>query len=219
MPLEEQVAGTKKVLTDALERVGVNVESMEFFAEISMIAAISAPAGRYFEALKLCEKGIPEKLQVQWRISRDGLQSTDLVRKDAATSFSSVPPWISLLAGILLAPFVTTAAILNFLPLAGALWAGKKIPDERNVITLWRILVGVPLFFLWFVAIFAGLALAGRGSWLLLFLILTMLGWCAYQLARQLLVSGLNGIRFPGLRRKYLDFQKALFAEMRNHEP
>jgi len=217
LPLAAQVEEAKKIVTTGLEKVGINVESVGYFAEISMIAEMAAPAGRYFEALKLCEKGIPEKLQVQWRPLRDELQSSGLVHNEAATAFSSAPPWISLVGGAVLSLFVMVAELIHFLPLGGALWAGKKFPDERNVITLWRLLVGVPLFFLWFVAVFAGLALTGKSLWIAFFLLLTVMGWLAYQPARQLLVAGWNGIRFPGLRRKYLEFQKALFEEMRNH--
>ena len=217
LPPGEQISETKRAVTEALEKVGVNVESMEYFGEISMIGAMTAPAGRYFEALKLCEKGIPEKLQAPWRTLRDGLQSKDLVHSEAATSFSPVPPWISVLGAIFLAPFVAAAALLNFLPLGGAFWAGKKFPDERNVITLWRILVGAPLFFLCFAAVTLGLVLAGRGVWIVLFLLLTVIGWLAYHPARQLLVAGWNGIRFPSLRRQYLEFRDLLFEEMRNH--
>ncbi len=217
VPLEEQVAETKRVVTKALEKVGVNVESMEYLAEIHMIAAMAAPKGRYFEALKGCEKKIPEKLQWQWHVLRDDLQSSNLARSEAATTFSEASPWISLLGGILLALLVAAGALLNFLPLSGAFWAGKKFPDERNVITLWRILVGVPLFFLWFVSITLGLVLLGKELWIVFFLLLTGMGWLVYQPARQLLVSAWNGIRFPELRRKYLEFRETLFQEMRNY--
>jgi 1-acyl-sn-glycerol-3-phosphate acyltransferase len=217
LPLAEQVEEAKKIVTTGLEQVGINVESIEDFAEISMIAAMAAPAGRYFEALKLCERGIPEKLQIHWRALRDELASSDLVRSEAAAAFSSASPWISLAEGIVLSPFVAAAALVNFLPLGGAFWAGKKFPDERNVITLWRILVGVPMFFLWFVAVFAGLAVTVRSLWIVFFLLLSVVGWHAYQPTRQLLVAGWNAVRFPGLRRKYLEFQKALFEEMGNH--
>jgi 1-acyl-sn-glycerol-3-phosphate acyltransferase len=215
--LEEQVQETKRVVTVALEKVGINVESTEYFTEISTIAAMAAPPGRYFEALKLCEKGIPEKLEVPWGILRDELQSSDLLHSEAAPVFSSVPPWISVLGGVFLAPLVVVGAILNFVPLGGAWWAAKKFPDERNVITLWRLLVGVPLFLLWFVAVALALVLMGRELWIVFFLLLTVIGWVGYQPARQLLVSGWNGTRFPELRGKYLELQRVLFEEMRNH--
>ena len=77
--------------------------------------------------------------------------------------------------------------------------------------------MGVPLFFFWFVAVSLGFVLAGKNLWIVFFFLLTLMGWIAYQPGRQLLVSGWNGIRFPGLRRKYLEFQRVLREEMRNH--
>ena len=168
--------------------------------------------------MKLCEKEIPENLRASWNALRHGLQSSDLKESEAAEIFSSVPPWISLFAGIMLALFAVAGAAVNFLPLAGAYWAGKKLPDAPNVITLWRILVGVPLFFLWFAASFAGLAVAGKPAWFLVFLLLTAIGCLAYQPARQFLLAGWNGIRFPELRRQYLEFRAPLFEELAKHE-
>jgi 1-acyl-sn-glycerol-3-phosphate acyltransferase len=217
LPWEAQVTDTKRTVTDRLEKVGVNVESAEYWAEIGMIAAMVEPAGRFFEALKFCEKGIPDKLQAAWRELYGELQSSELLRSEAVTPFSSVSPLISLAGGILLLPLLAATALVNCLPLGGAFWAGKKFPDERNVITLWRILVGVPLFFFWFVAVSLGFVLAGKNLWIVFFFLLTLMGWIAYQPGRQLLVSGWNGIRFPGLRRKYLEFQRVLREEMRNH--
>jgi len=217
VPAEEQIAEAKRAVTHALEEVGVNVDSAEYFAEISTMAAMAAPEGRYFETLKLCQESIPEKLQAPWRALYEGLQSSNLVHSEAAAAFSAPPPWISLLGGICLVPLVAGAAILNFAPLAGAYWAGKRFPDERNVVTLWRILVGAPLFLLWFVAVTLGLILMGRAVGVVFFLILAVGGWLAYQPARQLLVAGWNGMRFPELRRKSMDFREALFTEMRSH--
>jgi hypothetical protein len=192
---------------------------MKYLEEISKIAAMAEPRGRYFDVLKLCEKGIPDRLQVPWRAMRDELQASNVVRSEAATSFSPLLSRASLLGGILLALLAAIAALLNLLPLGGAYLAGKKFPDARNVITLWRILVGVPLFFLWFVAMVAGLVLAGEGQWIVFFLSMTVIGWLSYRPARQLLIAGWNGTRFPGLRRRYLEFREALLEEMGHHGP
>jgi 1-acyl-sn-glycerol-3-phosphate acyltransferase len=215
---EEHPAKAKKAITRALETLGINAESAEYFEELRMIARVALPGRSYFHAMKLCERGIPEELQASWVALRDEMRGSNLKQSEAASAFSAAPPWISLFAGILFAPFVAVGATLNFLPLAGAYWAGKKFSDAPNVITLWRILAGVPLFFLWFVAVFAGLAIAGRGAWILVFLLLTEMGWLAYQPMRQFLVAGWNGIRFPELRGQYLEFQKLLLTELGKHE-
>jgi hypothetical protein len=48
--------------------------------------------------------------------------------------------------------------------------------------------------------------------------LLTVLGWLEYRATRQFLVAGSNGIRFPELRRRYLEFQKLLIQELGKHE-
>jgi len=217
LPEEEQLAEAKRTIERALEDVGVNAESAEYFEELRMIARTAAPEVSYFRAMKLCEKEIPEELRLQWKELREGLTASHLKWSEAAIPFSPASPWMSLFVGTLLSPLVAGGAVVNFLPIAAAYWAGKKLPDAPNVITLWRILVGAPLFFLWFVAVFAGLMVEGRRAWFLVFFLLTAIGWLAYQPARQFLIAGWNGIRFPALRRQYLEFQKLLLQELSKH--
>jgi 1-acyl-sn-glycerol-3-phosphate acyltransferase len=214
---EAQLSQAKKAITRALEDVGINVESVDYFEELRAIARMASPGGSYFRAMKLCEKGIPRELQGAWDALRDGIRGSNLKQCEATSPFSMASPWISLFAGILLAPLVTAAAAMNSLPLAGAYWAGRKFPDAPNVIALWRILVGAPLFFLWFVTVLTALAAAGRGVWFILFFMLTVVGWLAYQRGRQLIVAGWNGIRFPQLRSKYVEFQRLLVEVLRDH--
>lgn len=217
LPGEEGLGEAKIAITSALENVGINVESTECFDELRLLGAIASARGSYFHAMKLAEKGIPPGLQAPWEVLRDKLRTSHLNRHNAASAFTSVAPWTSIFAGILLALLVAGGATLNFLPLCGAYWAGKKFPDAPNVITLWRILIGAPLFLLWFPAVLTVLTVTGRGTWFLGFVLLTGIGWLAYQPARRFLVAGWNGVRFPELRTKYLDFQKLLLEEVRNH--
>ena len=214
---EAQLAQAKEAITRALEDVGVNVESVDYFEERRAIARMASPGGSYFHTMKLCEKGIPRELQGAWDALRDGIRANNLKQSEAASPFSMASPWTSLFAGVLLAPFVAAAAAINSLPLFAAYWAGKKFPDAPNVVALWRILVGAPLFFLWFVAVLAALVAVERGVWFLVFFMLTMIGWLAYQRGRQLFVAGWNGIRVPQLRNKYLEFQRLLVEVLRNH--
>jgi len=215
---EEPLADVKNSITRGLENVGINVDSMEYFEELQTIGAMALDRRSNFHAMKLCEKGIPERLRLSWEVLREGMRSSDLIHSKAASTFSIFAPWISLLAGLILAPLVAVAALLNFPPLAGAYWAGKKFPDAPNVITLWRVLVGAPLLCFWFAAVFAGLAVAGKAAWFALFFLLTILGWLAYGPVRQFLVTAWNGLRFRELRRQYLEFHKLFLEELSKHE-
>lgn len=215
----ERIVEAKRAISQALENVGLNAESTERFEELRMIAKVASLGGSHFHAMKRCEKGIPERLQAPWTKLREALRATsNLKRSEAAAAFMPTSPWISLFAGVLLAPFVALAAALNFVPLTAAYWAGKKFPDGPNVITLWRILIGAPLFFLWFVFLLMGLTITGRSVWFLSFILLTLIGWVAYYPMRQYLVAGWNGIRLPRLRWQYLEFQGLLLAELAKHE-
>jgi 1-acyl-sn-glycerol-3-phosphate acyltransferase len=213
------VAEAKKDISRALENVGINVESEKYFEELRMIGRIASPGGSYFRTMKICEKAIPEALRAPWAELQEAVRLADNVKQsEAARAFKVTSPWVSLLAGMVLAPFVAMAAAFNFLPLGGAYWASKKFADGPNVITLWRMLIGAPLLILWFVAVFAGSVIAGTTPWYLLYLLLTLAGWLAYQPMRQYLIAGHNGIRFPKLRRRYLKFQKLLSQELGKHE-
>lgn len=77
-----------------------------------------------------------------------------IYRSEGAARYQGVPlfgqgsTWLSLIQYGLLTPFVLLAGVLNVLPLAGGYAAAKKMADDRNVVALWRILVGTPLFVL-----------------------------------------------------------------------
>jgi 1-acyl-sn-glycerol-3-phosphate acyltransferase len=227
-PLEEErvlqgerdryLAEMKHFLTHALEGVGINVDSPEYFEELQILATMALPNRGSFRAMKLCEPGIPEPLRSSWNLLRAKMQARGFAESTAARPFTGVSPWLSLCAGLALAPFVGIGALLNFLPLAGAYWAGKKLSDAPNVITLWRILAGVPLFVFWFVLVFAALVVAGKAVWFLFFVVLTVIAWQAYALERQLLCAGWNGVRFHDLRRQYLEFRRAFLQELDKHE-
>ncbi|MFO1533156.1 MAG: hypothetical protein ABR562_05605, partial [Thermoplasmatota archaeon] len=54
-----------------------------------------------------------------------------------------------------LAPAVAAGIALNAGPWCVAAWAAKKFPDDTNVISLWKILAGLPAFTLWAVVVVA----------------------------------------------------------------
>jgi 1-acyl-sn-glycerol-3-phosphate acyltransferase len=215
---DQHLAEIKHSLTHALEDIGINADSAEYFEQLQILATMALPARGFFRAMKFCEPGIPEPLRTSWNALRTDMQAHGFTRSTAARPFIDVSPWLSLCAGLALAPLVGIGAVLNVLPLAGAYWAGKKLSDAPNVITLWRILAGLPLFVFWFVVVFAALAVAGKTVWFLFFLVLTVIAWLAYAPARQLLFAGWNGVRFPDLRRQYLEFRRAFQQELDKHE-
>jgi len=215
---EQHFAAVKSLLTQALESVGINMDSAEYFEELQLLATMVLPDRNGFLAMKICENGIPEPLRSSWNTLHGRMLATNLKRSAAASAFTEASPWLSLCAGLALTPLVCIGALLNPLPLGGAYWAGKKLSDGPNVITLWRILAGVPLFAVWIVAILTVLVVTGNAVWFLLFVPFTAMAWVAYAPARQSLLAGWNGMRFPKLRREYLEFRRAFLQELDKHE-
>ena len=62
-------------------------------------------------------------------------------------------PWLYGIALAALGPMVLVAGLVNGVPLLGGYLAGRILPDDTNVIALWRILVGFPLFVAWVLAL------------------------------------------------------------------
>ena len=56
------------------------------------------------------------------------------------------PAVFYLAAFLVICPIVFAAIALNLPALIAGWYAGKKFPDGRNVVSLWKILVGVPVF-------------------------------------------------------------------------
>jgi hypothetical protein len=108
------------------------------------------------------------------------------------------------------APIVAAALLLNLPPFLAGWFAGRKFPDDRNVISLWRILVGIPVFVLWAAAVCLGLLLQGRLLWLGLYVVATWLGLQLYYRVKKLAVAVHNGIRCRQLKFRLLAFRQTV---------
>jgi hypothetical protein len=119
------------------------------------------------------------------------------------------------LAAFLLTPFVLAAALLNAPPLFAAWLAGRKLSDGPNVITLWRILVGAPLLFLW-VAAFLAVTIALKSPLpFVAYVTSSLLGFLFYAPWKNHLRQSFNALRAPSLRTDYLLFRSKLLQELR----
>lgn len=118
------------------------------------------------------------------------------------------------LAFISLGSLVVVGGLCNLPPLLAGWWAGKKFPDGPNVISLWKILVGMPAFILWALAVAAVSLVLGKWFWLAGYLLATWLGLKNYYRVRKLAVAVHNGWRFPGLRSSLLAFRELVLQEI-----
>ncbi|HVV71741.1 MAG TPA: hypothetical protein VHI52_09620, partial [Verrucomicrobiae bacterium] len=206
----------KRSARSALEEVGVNVVSAEYQTAIQKLAYVAtlATPRSYFCSLKALEKHIPEP------ISAAGEELENRLRGKRLLLHQNVPlvPMGSLLlyslALFVFGPIVLAAMLLNAPPLAAGFLAGKKFPDDINVISLWRVLIGIPVFILWMGFIGAACIGLGHPFWLLPYAVLTWTGLQLYYRVKKLTVAVFNGLRFPELRPVMLKFRETVVSNL-----
>lgn len=191
------VAELEELIAGALESVGVNVASEAELRTLEALAFIATLEGfDYSGALKRLEGAIPDGV----RASFDALLAT--ARGSGAWLFQDVPlvPLKSLafdaLTLLALAPIVALSVLANLPPLLFGALAGRWLPDDRNVVTFWRALVGLPCAALWAAGITLTLLLKGA-PWI-------ALGYIALSIA------GVRWIR--PLKMRAVSVHNALFA-------
>jgi len=215
LPEDDRVALLHQRIVQALEGVGVQFASTEQQAQSECVAYVSTLATErsYFSSLKRLERGIPGSLraaavELEARVGRRRLlrhQGVPLVPMGPLALYAALL--------VLLTPFVVAAAALNVLPLAAASWAGWRFPDDRNVIALWRLLVGLPALVIWLIAV--GVVAGVLAEWRLLagYALLSLVGTLAWYRYKKLGVATLNGLAHPGLRAPMLAFRAAVLRE------
>lgn len=207
----------RRRLTHALESVGVNVASEEEFREASQLAyAATLGTDRSFAAtLKALEAGIPTEL----RIARDRFEAACGSRRPwrhqdvPLFPGSSVLPYA--LALVALAPFVIAGALLNLPPLLAGALAARRFADGPNVIALWRILVGVPVFGIWSLACLVSLGVALGPAWAGGYLALTAIAIAGWYRAKKLAVTVRNGLFAASLRPAALHLRDLILREVK----
>jgi len=75
---------------------------------------------------------------------------------------------------------VVAAMLLNAPPVLAGFFAGKKFPDDVNVVSLWKVLVGIPAFLIWILFACALCVGIGKAIWFLGYVIVTWLGLHLY---------------------------------------
>jgi hypothetical protein len=115
---------------------------------------------------------------------------------------------------LVMAVRVLAGALLNLPPLAIAFWAGKRFPDDTNVIALWRILTGVPLLLVWAAAWAVVAAVLGSGWLMVAYPTLTWLAISGWYRLKKLAVVAWNGTFHSGLRADALAVHHAVITSL-----
>jgi 1-acyl-sn-glycerol-3-phosphate acyltransferase len=186
----------KRRITAALESVGANFPSDEAQAEAERIACAVAlrTHGSYFATLKSMEAGVPEPLLSRWRELEPQLAAQRVLLHQGVPLFP-LGPWIlDILLMLALGPIVLAGALVNAPPLFVGWLAARKLAAEQNVIALWRILVGLPLFVVWFGVVIISLAFSAGWAWALGYALLTGTALKSLHRAKKLGVAAWNGL-------------------------
>jgi 1-acyl-sn-glycerol-3-phosphate acyltransferase len=208
----ERLKIMKRRVQTALEEVGINVASDEYQENLHRFAyaATMGTSQSYFKSLKAMERAVPEQITDSWKKLEVESRNGKLWLHQGLPLFPSVPLLVCLLELLVLGPIVMAAAVLNFPALAAGWYAGKKFPDDCNVISLWKILVGVPMFLLWVMAVIVTTLLLGKILLLLTYAAMTWLGLKFYHRFIRLAVEVHNALRQPALRREMQAFRQTV---------
>jgi 1-acyl-sn-glycerol-3-phosphate acyltransferase len=206
----------KRRMTSALESVGANfasAEAQEYAERLAYAATLGTPRS-YSASLTALEAGVPEPLLARWRELDSQLASRRVWRHQGVPLFPVGPGVFYALLLVVLGPMVLAGALVNLPPLLAGWLAGRKFADGPNVIALWRILVGVPLFVIWFGVVTILLARFGGGWWLLGYGLLTLAALKSLYRAKKLAVAVWNGLAHRSLARGAHEFHQSVLKTL-----
>ncbi len=202
--------------TNALEKVGFNVpdeKTLHLAQKFAYIATLGT-YHRYFTALKSMERELPQDVVSAWERLETKLNGRRVLRHQGVPLFATRHPWAYAILALLLAIPVLAGALLNFLPLGVARWAGRRFPDDTNIIALWQILSGVPLFILW-IAAWIIAPLATGNVWVTpVYLAITWVSIQGWYRLKKLTVAAWNGLLHSDCRSDALALQKSILHKL-----
>lgn len=200
----------KRRFTAALEAVGVNVESEERQREIERLAFVTTlgTTRSYFRSLKSLERTVPDELRSRWREIERHAGFARLWTYHGVPLFplAPLPFYVAGLAVTGLAAAV--GLVVNLLPVAAGAWAGRRFPDGPNVVSLWRMLVGIPAFVIWGAAVAVAAVWFGHPYWLAVWIACTWAGLAGWHRAVKMAVAVHNALAVPALRAPALEFHR-----------
>lgn len=204
-----------RVLTNGLETVGLDCETLEVRTAIETMA-YAATLGQkdigYAQALHALRDMPVGDLKTLQEAARDnGLlfhQGIPLVPTRSAALYA--------LLWLILTPLVCAAAILNFPVVAAARWAPARLADGPNVISMWRALAGVGMACLW-VPVMIGTSLSHFGAIpAVSYVALSWWGLKSLYRWKKLSVAVWNAMKMPLLlSRQFLALHETIVVETR----
>jgi hypothetical protein len=166
-------------ITRSLEEIAVEADNTAMLHRVEALSALAAEdvdETRWRVQKVLTEAGHAVDLANVAVLLETGVA----VDRAGVPRFSRRGPFWNLGWLALQLPIVAAAFLLNFVPIAGAWLAGRRLADARNTIALWRILVGAPLAVLWLFTVLT-LGVIRHSVWVpVSYAAITTLGLIAY---------------------------------------
>ncbi len=199
-----------------LEAVGINVPTAQYQETIQQLAYAStlATPRSYFKSLKALEREMPVPIRQAGEKLQPELNRAKLWYHQGVPLFPMGSAGLYCLALLLLAPLTATGILLNLPPYLAGWYAGRKFPDDRNVISLWKLLVGAPVLCLWLVAVTVSCLALGRPLWLFAYAGLSWLALVMYYRVKKLAVAVHNVLVCPHLRKQVLNFRDTVLQNL-----
>lgn len=214
-----QVIELRRRFNRALEGVGFNVATAahQHDAERLAYAATLGTARSYAENLKNLEREIPAAMSAAFAKFQAASSGMKLARHQGVPLFAGRAVGLYALLLLLLSPIVAAGFVLNAFPVTAAYCAAQARADDRNVISLWRILVGAPLFLIWHVGI--AITFACRFGWpsAAAYFAVTWAAIASWYRVKKLAVAVHNSLRHPSLANAAYEFHQQLLKEMPAH--
>ncbi|HXJ58674.1 MAG TPA: 1-acyl-sn-glycerol-3-phosphate acyltransferase [Verrucomicrobiae bacterium] len=212
----ERLGAMKCRIESALAAVGINVASDDYQELIQRFAYASTLGTHrsYFKSLKTMEQAVPAEMLRAWSSLEPELRSAKLWLHQGLALFPVRPVVVYLAAFLVVAPLVIAAIGINLPAFLAGWYAGRKFPDDRNVVSLWKILIGVPMFAVWGGAVIVSLLLLERFWWLAAYAAVTCAGLQLYHRFKKLAVALHNVARKPTLRPRMLAFRRMVLESL-----
>jgi hypothetical protein len=216
----ERLDELQRRIEESLKAVGVNFPSSEHqeVAERLAYASTLGTAHSYFASLKRFETHMPKRIQASWQSLEKAVKELPVWRHQGVPLFPlkrillpAYGLWF-----LLIAPLVLLAALLNAPPLAASTLAGKTGADDRNVIALWRVLIGAPAMLIWIVLLALVAGMSGHLLLLAPYLAVSLAGLCSWYRVKKLAVIIHNGLRVPSLGPAALQLHESVLENLNN---
>ena len=210
----------KQRFTASLEEVGINVpdeDTQDLLQKFAYIATLGTDHC-YFSALKAMETRLPSDAVSGWKAFEARAEGKWILKHQGVPLFPLRMTWVYPILTLFLGVPVLVGAMLNAPPVVTAWIAGVRFADDNNVIALWRILTGVPLFVLWAAAwIVCSIALGY--TWTIpIYLLLTSVAVFGWYRLKKVAVASWNGLFHSRMGEQAHDVHRLILSHLEGEQ-